>query len=323
MKTFLLVFFLFSIQLVCSQNYKTIDSLVNTYPAKFKSIESFADRIRTDFKTDLERTRAVYYWLANNITYDYKSLRKKKKIKKIRAKSKRDYELKLYQYNQRVAEKTLRKKSAMCEGYAQLLNYTLSELDIISVVVPGYAKQFANEIGRKRSNSNHAWNAVKIDQKWYLMDVTWSTGNSIYNDNFFNFSDTYFMINPEKLILSHFPDDSQWQLLEKPVSRVDYFNFPAVYEAYHKSELKLEDRTVGYIITKTDSMINLYFTKIDTKKNYYYSFDGISKSDKIKFIELDGLYKVSIPYSFKRRRNLAISDGQMVLMKFKIKLLKD
>lgn len=294
MKTFLLAFFLISIQFIFSQSYQSIDSLVDTYPNKFKSIENFADRIRSDFSTDLEKTRAAYYWLANNITYDYKSLRKKNKNKKIRSKSKTDYETKLYEYKRKIAKKTLRKKLAVCEGYAQLFNYTLTELGIISVVVSGYAKTLTNEIGRNRRNSNHAWNAVKINKKWYLIDVTWSTGNSIYNKEFFNFSDTFFMINPEKLILSHFPDDNQWQLLEEPVSRINYFNFPVVYEAYHKSGLKLKDRTIGYINTKKDSLINLSFSEIDTHKTYYYSFEGVGKSDKIKFTNTEGIYTIQL-----------------------------
>lgn len=314
MKTFLLIFFLILIQFSFSQNYEIIDSIVDTYQKKFTSIKSFVDRIRSDFETDSDKTRAVYYWLANNITYDFKSLRKKTKT---------DYNAKLYRFNKKLAEKTLRKKSAVCEGYAQLLNYSLTELNIIAVVVSGYAKRFTNEIGRKRHNSNHAWNAVKLNKKWHLIDATWSTGNSIYNKKFFNFSDTYFMIDPKKLILSHLPDDVQWQLLEKPISRDNFFNFPIIYEAFHKSGLKLEDDVSGYIETKTDSLINVSFSAINIDKTYYYAFDKTTKSGKLKFVDLNGIFTASIPYDNKRRRNLVISDGQLALMKFKIKLIDE
>jgi len=81
MRTFLLVFFLFSLQSIIAQDYNKVDSIVNTYSKKFKSIKSFADRISSDFKTKKEKTRAVFYWIANNVTYDYKSLRKKTKKK--------------------------------------------------------------------------------------------------------------------------------------------------------------------------------------------------------------------------------------------------
>ncbi|MBU2927291.1 transglutaminase domain-containing protein [Winogradskyella psychrotolerans] len=321
MKRLFIIITLLSIQIMSSQNYSRIDSTVATYPKKFKSIEQFANQIDHDFDTNIEKTRAAYFWIANHITYDYKTFRKNKKPQKIKSKSKADYEAKLQIYNRKLAQKTLRKRSAVCEGYSRLLTEVLKDLNIISVVVTGYTKTYVQEIGRKRNNSNHAWNAVKLDNKWYLIDATWSTGNSIYNSEFFNFSDTYFMIDPEKLVLTHFPDDEQWQLLEKPISKNDYFNFPIFYSAYHTSGLKLENTTSGYIITKTDSVIQLDFANISKDKTYYYSFVNSGHSGKIEFIYQHGIYTTFIPYEDKRRRNLVISDGQLALMKFKIKLI--
>ncbi|WP_179320687.1 transglutaminase domain-containing protein [Winogradskyella helgolandensis] len=321
MKRLFIIITLLSIQIMSSQSYSGIDSTVATYPKKFKSIEQFANRIEHDFETDIEKTRAAYFWIANHITYDYKTFRKNKKNKKIRSKSKADYEAKLQIYNRKLAQKTLRKRSAVCEGYSRLLTEVLKDLNIISVVVTGYAKTYVQEIGRKRNNSNHAWNAVKLDNKWYLIDATWSTGNSIYNSEFFNFSDTYFMIDPDNLILTHFPDDEQWQLLEKPISKIDYFNFPIFYSAYHTSELKLNTKTNGYITTKTDSVIQLDFSSINKDKTYYYSYDNSGHSGTLKFKYQNGNFTTLIPYKDKRRRNLVISDGQLALMKFKIKLI--
>lgn len=321
MKRLFSIITLLSIQIISTQNYSRIDSTVATYPKKFKSIEQFANRIEHDFESDLEKTRAAYFWIANNITYDYKKFRKNKEIKKIRSKSKADYEAKLRIYNRKLAQKALRKKSAVCEGYSRLLTEVLKDLDIISVVVTGYAKTYVQEIGRKRNKSNHAWNAIKIDDKWYLIDATWSTGNSIYNSEFFNFTDTYFMIDPEKLVLTHFPDDKQWQLLKKPVSKIDYFNFPLFYSAYHTSGLNLENKTNGYITTKTDSVIQLDFSSINKEKTYYYSYDNSGISGEIKFIYQNGNFTAFIPYKDKRRRNLVVTDGQLALIKFKVRLV--
>lgn len=321
MKLLLIAFFIFSFQSIIGQEYHTIDSIVNTYPKKFKSIEGFADRILLDFKTDLDKTRAAYYWIANNISYDYTLARKKSKNYKINSKSNSDYDAKLYKLKRKYAAKTLRKKIAICEGYSQLLTEVLKDLNIISVVVSGYAKRFSNEIGKNRSSSNHAWNAVRIEEKWYLIDVTWSTGNSMYNDKFVDFSDTYFLISPDELIRSHFPNDKQWQLLKKPISKIVYFDFPIYYPAYHNSGLKLQNNFSGNIITKTDSIIQLNFTKIDESKTYYYSFEkGVS--GRINFKIENGSYQVEIPYTEKRRKNLVISDGQLALIKFKIRLAK-
>lgn len=188
-------------------------------------------------------------------------------------------------------------------------------------MVSGYVKRFSNEIEKNRSSSNYAWNAARIEKKWCLIDVTWSTGNSMYNDKFVNFSDSYFLISPDELIRSHFPNEKQWQLLKKPISKIVYFDFPIYYPAYHNSGLKLQNNFSGNIITKTDAIIQLNFTKIDDSKTYYYSFEkGVS--GRINFKIENGSYKVEIPYTEKRRKNLVISDGQLALIKFKIRLAK-
>ncbi|WP_296380955.1 hypothetical protein [Winogradskyella sp.] len=125
----------------------------------------------------------------------------------------------------------------------------------------------------------------------------------------------------DQLILSHFPNDKQWQLLKRPISKTDYFNFPIYYPAYHKSGLKLQNNFSGNITTKTDSIIQLVFVEIDKNKTYYYAFDK-GKSDKIKFRQEGNNYIVIIPYEHMKRKNLVISDGQMALIKFKIKFIK-
>lgn len=319
MKALFIILIFFSFKVYALQDYRSVDSLVNKYPQKFNSIEELADKISKDFKTELNKTRAAYYWIANNITYDYKLERKGSKPHKIKSSSKSDYEAKLYKLKRKYAEKVLRRKTAICEGYAQLLTEVLKDLDIISVVVSGYAKRFPNEIGKKRSSANHAWNAVRIDKKWCLIDATWSTGNSLYNAKFFNFYDSYFLIDPSKLILSHFPEDNQWQLLKDPISKINYFNLPIYYPAYHTSGLKLENNFNGKIVTQTDSIISIDFADIDENKTYYYSFDE-GKSDKLEFSFENNSYTVLIPYKYRRKKNLTISDGQLALIKFKIVL---
>ena len=53
-------------------------------------------------------------------------------------------------------------KKAVCEGYAKAYQYLLRELGIQSYIVTGTSKE-----------QNHAWNLVKLDGKYYHVDVTW------------------------------------------------------------------------------------------------------------------------------------------------------
>lgn len=68
---------------------------------------------------------------------------------------------------------------------------------------------------------SHAWNSVKIDEKWFLVDCTWGAKESQ--------NDFYFLIDPHHLINTHLPymndnliKSNEWQLLSTPVSIDDF-----------------------------------------------------------------------------------------------------
>jgi transglutaminase/protease-like cytokinesis protein 3 len=107
-----------------------------------------------------------------------------------------------------------------------------------SVIVLGYAKGI-NYIVGENQQVNHAWNAVKIDKQWYLIDATWGAGtviNSSFNKEFNPF---YFAPPPEEFIYSHFPQKDKWQLLAQPYTRQKFNLLPEVSGALFKNDLKL------------------------------------------------------------------------------------
>ena len=53
-----------------SQNFKAVDSIALSYKSNYGSPKKLANQIKQDFKTDLDRVRAIYTWMANNISYD-------------------------------------------------------------------------------------------------------------------------------------------------------------------------------------------------------------------------------------------------------------
>ena len=55
----------------------------------------------------------------------------------------------------------------MCEGYAKAFQYLMNEIGIDNVIVIGTA---TNSNGQ---TENHAWNYVKLNEKWYAVDTTW------------------------------------------------------------------------------------------------------------------------------------------------------
>ncbi len=53
---------------------------------------------------------------------------------------------------------------AVCEGYAKAFKVLMDQLNIPCVLISGTANS---------NNIPHMWNAVSINGKWYMMDVTW------------------------------------------------------------------------------------------------------------------------------------------------------
>ncbi len=306
-----------------SQNYLQVDSVVNNYPKKFRSIKDFANKIETDFDSDINRVRAIYYWISNNIEYDYKALRSKKNdYKSIGFVTEKEYQEKLLKQKNKYAERTLKSKKAVCEGYSQLLKFTCLELNIEAEVISGFAKTYISEIGRIRNDENHAWNAVKINNKWKLIDATWSTGNEENKPKRFNFSDQYFLISPNKLILNHLPKDTNWQLLKNPISKSEFFFKPIFYGSYFISKIELNTNTKGVIKVKTNEYITLRFDTVDESKTYYYAFKEDKYSSLIKMFKTKKGYSCRILYTAKRNTMLSIIDDNKTIIAFKISFQK-
>ena len=79
-------------------------------------------------------------------------------------------------------------KKAVCEGYAESLQYLLQRAGIQSIEVFGYGITDP-ETG---AGENHAWNIVRIDGKYYLIDLTWDDQKSIISYAYFNQTSAYF-----------------------------------------------------------------------------------------------------------------------------------
>lgn len=311
MRTLLLALLLFSVQISFTQNYSKVDSIVANYPNKFETIQNFADKINSDFSSNLEKTRAAYYWISNHVRYDYKSASNPRN-KSMSFTS----EERLNQYQKNYAEKALRRRLAVCEGYSQLLKYTLSKLNIKCEVISGFAKTTIRNVGWVTEETNHAWNAVYINNKWQLIDATWSTGNRSDKLGYFDFRDSYFLIKPEHLIWSHYPKDNEWQLLDKPISKSKFFYAPIIHAGYYSSNLEL-NKMQG--ILKSKETLEISFDTINEDKQYYYQLsDDSSNLKPIKFIKKDNKYMAQIPYDKTKGKELLIFSGFKACLSFKI-----
>ena len=159
MKYQIIFLIIFSHTSLFGQKYKHVDSYVESLKInKAASIESLSKKLIEPFKTDLDKTRALYYWLAKNIVYDYEGCET-------------NY-WNNYKSYEDIINDTFTFRKGICSGYSHLFKRMLELSDIESEVINGYARNdlqtvFLNE-------SNHVWNKVLIDGQWHLLYVTWA-----------------------------------------------------------------------------------------------------------------------------------------------------
>ena len=73
---------------------------------------------------------------------------------------------------------------AVCEGYAEAFQYLLQQVGIQSFLMTG-----VSTVPRTDTSVGHTWNAVKIDGKFYHVDLTWDDQAKELFHAYFNVSD--------------------------------------------------------------------------------------------------------------------------------------
>ncbi|MBL7095670.1 hypothetical protein ISS22_17075 [candidate division KSB1 bacterium] len=119
----------------------------------------------------------------------------------------------------------LKRRNGVCSGYANLFDSLVKKMEIVSFVVSGFAKGYGYSQKEKISDdsANHAWNAVYIEDAWYLLDSTWGSGYAKPGKRgelvfLKKLNDYYFLTPPENFICSHLPKQEYAQLLDPPIT---------------------------------------------------------------------------------------------------------
>ena len=81
-----------------------------------RTVYHLANSLTKNCETDLEKTRAIFVWIASNITYDMVAF-------------------KAGEYPDYNARSVLKNKSGLCEGYARLFHALATEADIKSEII--------------------------------------------------------------------------------------------------------------------------------------------------------------------------------------------
>lgn len=215
---------------------------------KVKSIIS--KNIKANMST-AEKIKAIHDYMVLNCEYDYKN-----------------YLRGTIPYVSYTPEGVILKKKAVCQGYAEAFELFMDALNIPCEVVIGTG-----------NGGGHAWNIVKVDGKWYQIDVTWddpvpdTKGYVRYN---------YFLIPDSKM-----DDDHKWdkkyykkckssnkkfiKLFGKVSNSVDEAIIDA-YESYKKDKNKIQIIIKKSVMDKYDGSIIFEMSRKYDLGIYSYSY---------------------------------------------------
>jgi hypothetical protein len=164
------------------------------------------------------------------------------------------------------AERVLRRRVAVCDGYAKLFKTLCDYAGLKSEIILGYAKCHTERNDKFRTN--HTWNAVMIDSSWYLLDVTWASGYINHADQFIHHLDeSYFLSPPRRFILDHYPEDLKWTLMENPPTLREFKFTPFRYKSFVKYSIRSFSPSSGTIEAAVGDTISLELKIADSQRD--------------------------------------------------------
>ncbi len=187
-------------------DFRRIDTAISSLPV-VSNVQEVAGAIARYARDDWEKARGAYVWVARNIDYDVESFFSGTS-------------------GSTTAEATLHSRKAVCYGYSSLFAEIAQMLGLQVKTIEGYAKGYAYKAGGHFDKPNHAWNAVKLDGSWRLIDTTWGAGFVEQRDFVRHFTDAWFDTDPRLFLYNHFPEERSWTLLDHTMSLPDYVQAP-------------------------------------------------------------------------------------------------
>ena len=276
--------FLFLSMGIHAQEYADIDNKVLKYP-KYNSVEKLATKINIDFTEDKDKVRAIYTWLTANIKYDLEEYYNPKSTSvRFTYSSEAEKQKKLKALKRKVADKTLKSKKSVCEGYAQTFKSICDLIGIKASVINGYARNSAEEIGKIPGFSDHAWNAIYLNNQWIIVDATWGAGRVINGKWEKHFSEYFYNISKNKVSLSHHPEEKKWQQIFNSPSIDVYFNQPIYKTKFLTSKAELISPTQGKLFIKNNFIV-LRIKDLPETASVLYTYNNERQGQTPKFIK--------------------------------------
>ena len=243
-KTWLvLIISFFSLNSFSQNNYTTTDKFVQAQGSMDSfNLAQIAQTITAGTADKEQQARAIFYWIANNIALDPKSIKGNDQRKSL-------------------PEDVVKLRKGTALGFAKLYQEMASIVNIRCLVVDGYIRTSIDELNNPVDEINHSWNVVQLGQSpesWYVLDVANASGNMDKKMTVFTkkFTSGYFFTDKTLFNLDHFADNSAWQLGPGTKSKKDFYALPIIGPAAYEYGLKKPTPATGFIKTKTKGKVS-------------------------------------------------------------------
>lgn len=160
-----------SIELEYTRTDKNLAKIKDSFDKKAAEIIKNAKKKDTDY----ERLKYIYDAIQFNTVYEDQDYHNEK--------------CNTQKYSVFNADSCLVHKKAICSGYSMTFCYLAQAIGYDCICVNG-----DTNVG------DHMWNAVKLDGKWYLVELTWDDD---YKEKSKNFNYDYFLIGEKRMTKDH------------------------------------------------------------------------------------------------------------------------
>ena len=255
---------LFSQTVILKYIYNKADTVILTEKVK-KVCNKILSKVTG--KTEFEKELSLHDILARNVLYDDVA---KNNLLKFHARSNTILGVLFY-------------KTAVCEGIAKTFKFLLNALDIKCIVVKGKATDDLS--GNVSSDTLHAWNMLKIDDKPYYVDLTWDINladNHIIRHDYFNLTDkditTDHSIDENSPSCKAYDDNYFYKKGLVVTKKADLRQIVA--DKIKKGENSVEVKILDEVIDKNSDMFDIFKSciRLSAGNEYCFTLYGTEKS---------------------------------------------
>lgn len=301
-----------------AQDYAKVDNTIIAYPKSFSDTDKFAAKVKTDFTRDDEKARAIFTWIALNVKYDLAAYGVNERPAAYTFKSQEEKVAHQKKFKEDLAAKTLKSKKGVCQGYSTLYAVVAEKAGLEVVIIPGTSKSHPAHIGKGPGAKDHAWNAVKINKEWKLLDTTWAAGVVTGEKPVFafKFNDGYFFSTPDVFFLNHFPDDKKWLLTNK--TEEDFANLPLYYGNYLAEGYEFLSPQMGTFSNQQQGIISFKIKNIKPGDTVHYAFSRDKAYREVKLAQNDGITAFDVPLAANSSGTLTIYINQKSVAAYRV-----